>query len=130
MESDERLGPPPVTVLLVEDDAAVRAVARCMLLRMGYTVLEACDGDEAALVYQRLGGPIDLLLTDLRMPNRNGRELAEHLTLVQPGLRVLFMTGFTEDPLLCAGHRDGSLAVLPKPFRVDDLVRKVREVLR
>jgi len=120
------------TILVVEDEAPVRAVTRQLLERNGYTVLEAPDGAAAlALVDGAAGGRhIDLLLTDVIMPGMSGRELAAQLNARRPNLRVLFMSGYTDDAVVRHGMLEPGLAYLEKPFRPMALLRKVRSVLR
>jgi PAS domain S-box-containing protein len=116
------------TVLLVEDEDAVRALARHVLRDLGYTVLEAPDGEEALRVAAAHAGPIDLLATDVMMPRLGGRELAQRLLPQRPGTRLLYMSGYANDPQLpsAAGRAAG---FLQKPFMPRDLAQKVREVL-
>ena len=117
------------TILLVEDEPAVRGVARQVLARQGYTVLEAPDG-HTALTMVGAGGPsVDLVLTDVVMPGMSGRTLADQLRRRCPGLRVLYMSGYTDDAIVRHGMLEPGLAYLQKPFRPDALVQKVREVL-
>ncbi len=120
------------TILVVEDEAPVRAVTRQLLERNGYTVLEAPDGAAAlALVDGAAGGRhIDLLLTDVIMPGMSGRELAAQLNARRPNVRVLFMSGYTDDAVVRHGMLEPGLAYLEKPFRPTALLRKVRGVLR
>ncbi len=120
------------TILVVEDEAPVRAVTRQLLERNGYTVLEAPDGAAAlALVDGAAGGRhIDLLLTDVIMPGMSGRELAVQLNARRPNVRVLFMSGYTDDAVVRHGMLEPGLAYLEKPFRPTALLRKVRGVLR
>ena len=120
------------TILVVEDEAPVRAVTRQLLERNGYTVLEAPDGPSAlALVDGEAGGRhIDLLLTDVIMPGMSGRELAAQLNERRPNVRVLFMSGYTDDAVVRHGMLEPGLAYLEKPFRPTALLRKVRGVLR
>jgi PAS domain S-box-containing protein len=119
------------TILVVEDEAPVRAVTRQLLERNGYTVLEAPDGPAAlALVDGEAGGRhIDLLLTDVIMPGMSGRELAAQLNARRPNVRVLFMSGYTDDAVVRHGMLEPGLAYLEKPFRPTALLRKVRGVL-
>ena len=117
------------TVLLVEDAAAVRAVAKQVLERQGYTVLEAPDGDVALHVAQKHRGPIHLLLTDVVMPVLSGRPLAEQLARVRPDMKVLYASGYTDDSVVRHGILEAGTAYLQKPFTPDSLARKVREVL-
>ncbi len=117
------------TILLVEDEPAVRGVARQILTRQGYTVLEASDGP-AALKMVAAGGPkVDLVLTDVVMPGMSGRALADHLAGRWPGIKVLYMSGYTDDAIVRHGMLEPGLAYLQKPFRPEALARKVREVL-
>ena len=117
------------TVLLVEDAAAVRAVAKQVLERQGYRVLEAPDGQAALRVAQEHRGPIHLLLTDVVMPVLSGRRLAEELTRLRPDTKVLYASGYTDDSVVRHGILESGTAYLQKPFTPDSLARKVREVL-
>ena len=117
------------TILLVEDEKEVRELAREALRRGGYAVLEAHDGEQALGLAQEYGGPIHLLLTDVVMPNLGGPELAARLQEARPGIKLLYMSGYSE--FISAGH--GGLGpftyFLQKPFSLELLGRKVREVL-
>jgi CheY-like chemotaxis protein len=115
-------------VLVVEDEEMVRRLTRTILEASGYVVLEAGDGLEGLSVCQSHDGAIDLLLSDVMMPGLGGRELAARAALLRPGLRVLFMSGHTEDVILKEGIQKG-MPFLQKPFRPADLAHKVREVL-
>ena len=117
------------TVLLVEDDDHVRAFSRLMLQTSGYTVLEAADGAEAIQLCEHDPRPIDLLLTDAIMPRISGRVLAERMIHSRPGIKVLFMSGHTEDHVLRTGVLAAEMAFIQKPFTGSELTRKVREVL-
>ena len=117
------------TILLVEDDSAVRRLARRFLVSAGYTVLEAGNGDEALLMAGRTDGAIDLLLTDVIMPGMIGSELAARLHEVSPGLRVLYASGYTDDVILRRGVLENTAAFLAKPYTRDELTRKVRKML-
>jgi CheY-like chemotaxis protein len=112
------------TVLVAEDDPTVRAMAVRVLRDRGYTPLEATDGDEALRVLLRHPGGVDLLLTDVVMPNRGGRDLARHVAELRPGVRILYVSGYLHDEELEAGA-----AFLQKPFSAAALVSKVRETL-
>ncbi len=117
------------TILVVEDEEAVRSLARMVLERKGYTVLEACHGVEALRISERHQGPIALMLTDLIMPELGGRELAGRLAAVRPDTKILYMSGYTDNGIVHQGVLDARTAFLSKPFTPDALARKVREVL-
>jgi CheY-like chemotaxis protein len=114
------------TILLVEDEDAVRAIAREALTRRGYRVLEAADGPAALDTARRHAGTISLLLTDVVMPGLNGRELAELLVRDRPRLKVLFISGYTDDDVLHRGVSSDEVALLTKPFTPDTLCAEVR----
>jgi CheY-like chemotaxis protein len=117
------------TVLLVEDQDEVRRVASEILRRQGYCVLETRNAGEALLECERHSRTIHLLLTDVVMPRMNGRELAERLLKTRPGLRVLYMSGYTENAVVDHGILDSGIAYLQKPLVPLALARRVREVL-
>jgi PAS domain S-box-containing protein len=117
------------TILLVEDEQAVTEIAERVLRSHGYTVLPAKDPDDAERVLAGFSGAIDLLLTDIVMPGRNGRELYQALVARRPGLKVLFMSGHTDDHEVRRSVLAQSVAFLEKPFSVIGLLTKVREVL-
>ena len=121
--------PPSETLLLVEDEDAVRALTREVLGGAGYTILEAADGAEALLLCERHLGPIHLLLSDVVMPGMGGRELADRLSALRPGLKVLFLSGYADDAVVRHGVLASQVAFLQKPFSIESLTRKVREVL-
>jgi CheY-like chemotaxis protein len=116
------------TILLVEDDAAVRALTARILESCGYRILQACDGREAIEVLHR-GGSIDLLLTDVVMPVVNGRELAAVSSQIRPGMRVVFMSGYTDDEVLRRGVLAAEVSFLMKPFTATALAEIVRREL-
>jgi CheY-like chemotaxis protein len=116
-------------VLLVDDDPLVRSAARAILDRHGYAILEAEDGEHAMSLSASYGGEIHLLLTDVVMPRMNGRKLATRLTRLRPGMRVLYMSGYTDDTAVRYGVVDGEVAYLQKPFTPASLARMVREAL-
>jgi len=117
------------TVLVVEDQDGIRDLVGEFLRRNGYTVLHAVDGDEALRLAGEYKDVIDLLLTDLLMPNIGGRELAQRLSRVRPRMSVLFMSGYPEHPSLEDEGNGRHAAVLQKPFSMDNLARKIRNVL-
>jgi CheY-like chemotaxis protein len=117
------------TVLLVEDEESVLSLARLVLEGAGYTVLSARDGLEALEVAGRHTGRIDLLLTDVVMPRLGGRELVERMTAKVPELKVLFLSGYTDDAIVRQGAGQNQVPFLHKPFTPSMLARKVRDVL-
>jgi two-component system cell cycle sensor histidine kinase/response regulator CckA len=116
------------TVLLVEDEDSVRTLVRIALQREGYTVLEACHGLDALRIHENCSGVIDLLVTDVVMPQMGGRELAERLTAVTPNLKILYLSGYTDDVLMRGTLLEGS-PFLQKPFSPEALAIKVRTLL-
>ncbi len=117
------------TILFAEDEPAVRNLARRVLEKHGYTLLLAATGRDGVQLAEQHGSPIDLLVTDVVMPEMGGRELAQRLTARQPGLKVLYLSGYTDDAIVHHGVLDAGVAFLQKPFKPDELVRKIREVL-
>ena len=117
------------TLLLVEDEAAVRSSARRLLERQGYTVLEARHGGDALRIVEEGGRQIDLVVTDLVMPEMGGKELAERLRAHRPGLKVLFMSGYTEKVIAAGGVMPPNTGFVEKPFTVEQLMRRLREIL-
>ena len=117
------------TILVVEDEAAVRVLACSILRRFGYTVHGAADPDQAMRVCDQIEGRLDLLLTDVVMPGASGLQLARQLTLHRVDLKVLYMSGYTDNAIVHSGVLDRGTALLEKPFSAVGLVGKVREVL-
>jgi PAS domain S-box-containing protein len=117
------------TVLLVEDEAMVRELVRSMLESRGYTVMEAASPGEALHLYHRYTGEIHVLLTDIVMPGMSGRELYEHLLFVSPELKVLYMSGYTDDEVVRHGVLRAESSFIGKPFTAVNLGSKLREVL-
>ncbi len=128
MDDLARESPVRETILVVEDGDAVRNLVCRMLVQNGYRVLEARDGRAALDICENHSGSIQLVLTDVVMPNMSGGELASRLARLQPGLRVLLMSGYTAEPVVQRLGRD-SIAFLPKPFTSITLAEKVRQVL-
>ena len=117
------------TVLLVEDEEVVREMAMEILRECGYHVLQAEDGANALQLARQYPGEIHLMLTDVVMPRMSGRELAEQLTPLRPDIRVLYMSGYTDDAIVHHGVLDEGTAFIGKPFSMQALARKVRETL-
>ncbi len=117
------------TVLLTEDEDSVRTVATAALERRGYRVLAADDGESAIAISRAFPGRIDLLVTDVVMPGMNGRELAEQLEQMRPDMRVLFVSGYTDDAVLLKGVSLDERTFLQKPFTSLQLAKRVRVVL-
>jgi DNA-binding NtrC family response regulator len=117
------------TILLVEDEAAVLQLARQILEEQGYRVLAAGNGPQALRLSQEYGAAIDLLLTDVIMPHMTGRQLAEQLQALRPGLKVVYMSGYSDDALAQHDIPERGLSFLAKPFSLDGLIHKVRASL-
>ncbi|MGH9945533.1 MAG: ATP-binding protein, partial [Pyrinomonadaceae bacterium] len=117
------------TVLLVEDEDIVRELTHEFLEMSGYTVLEARNGRDAITICEQHDGPINLVLTDVVMPQMSGRELVERLAPLRPAMRVLYMSGYTDDQIVHHGVLSESKSFLEKPFTIQALARKVRAVL-
>jgi two-component system cell cycle sensor histidine kinase/response regulator CckA len=117
------------TILLVEDDSSVRSLVHAVLEPRGYKVLVARDGDDALFLCEQHKGPIHLLLTDVVMPGMSGRELAERLSPFHREMRVLYMSGYTDNAIVHHGVLDASVTFLQKPFSPPALANKVRAVL-
>jgi len=117
------------TILLVEDEIGVRRLVREMLHRLGYKIHEASSGADAVRIFAQHRNTIDLLLTDVIMPQMSGRDLAERLKALQPSLKVLYISGYTDDMLAHHGVLESNVYLLQKPFAPDELAKKLREVL-
>ncbi len=118
------------TILVVEDESGVREIAVAILRSLGYRVLEAPDGDSGLLMFGSHAAEIDMLLTDVVLPGKiRGRELAERITAIRPEVRVLFMSGYTENSIVHHGRLDDGVHLLGKPFKREQLARKVADVL-
>lgn len=117
------------TILVVEDEDIVRGLTRKILSEGGYNVLDARSGDEAIRLCRDYSGPIDLLLTDVVMPETSGKEVAERLHELRPSARVLFMSGYTDEAIVRHGVLDANVEFIQKPFTWAKLGKKVRNVL-
>ncbi|HEY1534156.1 MAG TPA: ATP-binding protein, partial [Polyangiaceae bacterium] len=117
------------TVLIVEDEDGIRALTARILRNAGYTVLAAENGGEALALVEKHTGKVDLLLTDVVMPQMSGRQIAERLASIQPGLKVLYMSGYTDEIIDHHGVLDAGMRLIGKPFVAADMTRKVRAVL-
>ncbi len=139
LEQETTNEPPPIafvqtpsgseTLLLVEDEEKVRTLTRTALQASGYTLLEAPNGPEAIKLYEQYPGPVHMLVTDVVMPEMGGRNLAERLISLRPGLKVLYLSGYTTDAVVRHGVLEAEVAFLQKPFSMAGLAKKVREVL-
>jgi two-component system, cell cycle sensor histidine kinase and response regulator CckA len=118
------------TILLVEDEESVRELVRITLVARGYKVLEAEDGEAGLRVAESFKERIDILITDVMMPGIGGRDLAKRLLALRPGISVLYLSGYTEDTVTNQGASGPATAFLQKPFSLQNLARKVREILR
>ena len=117
------------TILLVEDEQSVRTLVRDELRKLGYRVVEAKNGVDACLLATQQAGSFQLLLTDVVMPGMGGRELAQHLSVIKPDLRTLFISGYMDDIGIMAGQEEGMSAFLQKPFTPEVLAHAVRNLL-
>ena len=118
------------TILVVEDEPAVREIAVEILAELGYRVLEAAEGDEALRIFGAHAAEIDLLLTDVVLPGKmKGRDVAERITSMRPEVKVLFMSGYTENSIVHQGRLDDGVNLIGKPFRREQLARKVADLL-
>jgi len=116
-------------VLVVEDEEGLRKLITAFLSRLGYRVSAAASGGEALLLVEEKGLRPDLLLTDVVMPNISGRELVDRLRRSQPDLKVLLMSGYTDTAILHHGQLEASTPFIEKPFSIDRLATKIREVI-
>jgi two-component system cell cycle sensor histidine kinase/response regulator CckA len=117
------------TILVAEDEKGVRDLLRILLQENGYTVLDAADGEQALRVCERHAGPLHLLISDVVMPEMGGKQLAERLRKLRPGLKILFTSGYTANAIVHQGILDPGIAFIYKPYDLNALLAKVREVL-
>ncbi len=117
------------TVLLVEDEQAIKELAGRILRDQGYNVLEASNGAEALRISREFAGQIHLIVTDVAMPDFSGKALVSQLETTRPGIKALYVSGYTDDSIVHSGILDSHVAFLQKPFTGEGLIRKVREVL-
>jgi two-component system, NarL family, sensor histidine kinase EvgS len=127
MDSDQQ--PAPKTILVVDDELSVLTVVKCMLECEEYTVLLANSAETAQRMIERKDLAIDLMITDVVMPDMNGRELAERVLTVRPQLKVLFMSGYSSNEVVRVKVLDRTSGFLPKPFTSLDLKEQVRKAL-
>jgi two-component system cell cycle sensor histidine kinase/response regulator CckA len=113
----------------VEDVSGLRHLTKRMLESAGYTVRTAANGEEAVLVLERDHEPVHLMITDVVMPGMSGRTVAERLSRTRPQMKVLYMSGYTDDVVVRHGVLDAGMPFVGKPFTSGELIRKVREVL-
>jgi CheY-like chemotaxis protein len=125
----ERMPRGSETILVVEDEDEVRKLALGILSRQGYRVLDASHGGDALLMMEQTREPIQLLLTDVVMPGISGPDFARRLKFIYPDLKVLYMSGYADNVIFQQGILDHAMAFLQKPFTVERLAGKVREVL-
>jgi hypothetical protein len=117
------------TILLVEDDEAVRRVTKMTLEEMGYTVIEAMNGEQAIELLREKRGGVQLVITDVIMPGLSGVDVEQALREIEPGIKVLFVSGYAVDVLSQKGVSSGSINFMAKPLRLQAFSRKIREVL-
>ncbi len=117
------------TILLVEDDDSVRKLTQLTLAEQGYALLEACNGADALAMFEKQGEKIDLVITDVVMPQMSGPALIQRLREKQPNLKVLFLSGYNDSVLVRHGVLLSELCYLPKPFTLQELLERVREIL-
>jgi two-component system cell cycle sensor histidine kinase/response regulator CckA len=117
------------TVLIVEDEESILNLSKEMLEMLGYKVLAVNETDQALRLAREYNGNIDLLLTDVMMPGMNGKELSDRIIAFKPGLKRLYMSGYTSDVIARQGILEEDIQFIPKPFSFTDLASKVRETL-
>jgi DNA-binding response OmpR family regulator len=117
------------TVLIIEDDRGVRQVLRDVLERSGYEVYEASDGEEGVAVYKKHGCGIHLVLSDVMMPRKNGRQVYDEIREINSNVKVLFMSGYAADIMDNTIIRESGLNFIPKPIMPQDLMNRIQEML-
>lgn len=117
------------TILFVEDDHAILRLGKTLLTRLGYKILSASSADEALSIVKEQKAEIDLLLTDVIMPGMNGKELAKEILKIKPGMKTLFMSGYTADVIAQNGILEDGIHFIPKPFSEKDISKKLKEIL-
>ncbi len=118
------------TILVVEDDAAVREIATAILSELGYRIFEAGDGEEGLRVFGAHAAAISMVLTDVVLPGKvRGREMAEQIKAIRPDVQILYMSGYTENSIVHHGRLDDGVQLVSKPFKREQLARKVAETL-
>jgi PAS domain S-box-containing protein len=117
------------TVLVVEDEDSVRALTSRILIGKGYSVLQAANGNDALEIVQKHGGDIQLVITDVVMPGMGGKALGSKLKAIRPGIKILYVSGYTDNAIVHHGILDSGVDFLPKPYTVESLARKVRAVI-
>ncbi len=122
--------PERVTILVVDDEPEIRKLVGAMVSQLGYTALTADSGEHAATLYKRHQGPIDLLITDVVAPGMSGPMLAEKLTAMQPDLKVLYISGYDNTHVVQKYVVERGHSLLTKPFTVEDMKAKVRQLLQ
>ena len=129
-EEKEHAGRGTETILLVEDEIGVRTLASRILRDRGYNVIEAGEGLEALRLAEGYSDEIHLIVTDVVMPGMSGSVLVSKLENARPGIKALYISGYTDDAIVRHGIRDSNIAFLEKPFSVYQITTKVREVLK
>jgi|GEM_PF-4636559 len=132
MDTDRETPIPPAgngTILLVEDDENVRSMATQMLKILGYTVFPAASPQEALAICTEAARPIDCVVTDVIMPGMSGRELVEKVSALRPGIRTLYMSGYTSDVIAHHGVLDEGVFFIQKPFDMNSIHKKIQEVM-
>jgi two-component system cell cycle sensor histidine kinase/response regulator CckA len=117
------------TILVVEDEMAVRKLGTRMIESLGYQVQVASDGEDAIEVYEQFDGKIDMIMSDVVMPRMSGPDMVRHLLKIQPDLKYMYVSGFTKDKMMVHGADESEAPILYKPYSIEQLGNKIREVL-